>query len=302
MTYLLGQAIADSTRATYTSGARAFLHFASHYNRVNHTGNPLPASEETLLLFATFLTYRLKPRSIKVYLFAVRNLHIEQGFPNPLEGCLQLERLMRGIKRVYTEGPNQRLPITPMLLRSFGNHLNLSHYDHAMLWAAMLLAFFGFLRSAELLSLQASDVVPQSGALACSIRASKTDPFRRGTTILVAATGDASLCPVLAFNQYAARRPPGPGPLFQFLTGAPLARRNLNHLIKHLARRVGVEVERYATHSFRIGAATTSAAAGIPDWQIRTLGRWLSDAYHVYIRTPSDQLQAVPATLARTPI
>ena len=40
-------------------------------------------------------------------------------------------------------------------------------------------------------------------------------------------------------------------------------------------------------HSFRIGAASFAADAGMSDSQIRALGRWKSDAFHKYIRIPS---------------
>ena len=45
--------------------------------------------------------------------------------------------------------------------------------------------------------------------------------------------------------------------------------------------------EKYPLYgSFQIGAATTAAAYGIPVDVIKTLGRWKSQAYHLYIRIP----------------
>ena len=43
--------------------------------------------------------------------------------------------------------------------------------------------------------------------------------------------------------------------------------------------RLGLNVSEYACHSFRIGTATLSVLAGVPDHVIKTLGRWESEAY-----------------------
>ena len=47
----------------------------------------------------------------------------------------------------------------------------------------------------------------------------------------------------------------------------------------------GLDTSRYKGHSFRIGAASHAADKGFSDAQIRTLGRWKSDAFHLYIRS-----------------
>ena len=183
MNSLLQHAIAHTTRTTYNSGVQAFLQLSTLYQCCNTTGSSLPASEETLMLFATYLTYCLKPQPIKVYLYAVRNFHIEHGLPNPLQDCIRLQRLMRGIKRTFASCPNHR---PPAILRSFATHLDFQHYDHLMIWVAMLLAFFDFLRSSELTSLQVADITPRQSGFNCSIRSSKTDPFRRGAVVIIA--------------------------------------------------------------------------------------------------------------------
>ena len=54
----------------------------------------------------------------------------------------------------------------------------------------------------------------------------------------------------------------------------------------------GIAASAYAGHSFRIGAAAAARdlACGIPDSLIKTLGRWESAAYMVYIRIPHSPL------------
>ena len=57
----------------------------------------------------------------------------------------------------------------------------------------------------------------------------------------------------------------------------------------------------YAGHSFRIGAATSAAAAGIPAHMIQALGHWSSDAFKLYVRSSRDSLAPVSALLAACP-
>ena len=50
---------------------------------------------------------------------------------------------------------------------------------------------------------------------------------------------------------------------------------------------VGVDGAPFSGHSFRSGAATAAASQGINDATIKMLGRWKSEAYQLYIKTPS---------------
>ncbi len=206
----------------------------------------------------------LKPQSIKVHLYGVRNLHIENGFPCPLQGALQLRRLLQGIKRVKGLSPDSRLPITPSLLWRFFPQFDLSHYDHSMLWAAIMLALFGFMRCSELLSLKSSDLVRRSQSYEVTIRKSKCDPFRQGCTLTIIASGAWPLCAVVALDRYLARTTVAPGHgLFRFAN---------------------------STH------------VGIPDWRIQALGRWSSDCYLRYIRLRPTEADSVATRLAQAPL
>ena len=60
-----------------------------------------------------------------------------------------------------------------------------------------------------------------------------------------------------------------PGPLFTFGDGRPLTRQQLFTSVQAILNGAGFSGF-YSAHSFRIGAATTAAARGVPD-----LLRWL---------------------------
>ena len=88
------------------------------------------------------------------------------------------------------------------------------------------------------------------------------------------------------------------GPFFKFASGVPLSRELLVSRLREALRPSGLEVGKYSGHSFRIGAATTAAAVGIEDSLIKTLGRWKSAAYLLYVRVPWDQLASASKQLS----
>ena len=110
--FFLYQGLAPSTRRVYLSAQRRYVDFCRQDGHLSPDGALLPADEQSLMRFASFLADSLHHSSIKVYLSAVRSLHIDNGLPDPLINCLQLQRLLRGIKRVQGSSTSKRLPIT----------------------------------------------------------------------------------------------------------------------------------------------------------------------------------------------
>ena len=147
--FYLTNGLAPSTRQVYASAQRQFLDFCSQDTPFEPSQPLLPASEQTLMRFCTHLADRLHHSSIKVYLSAVRSLHIDYGFPDPIVNRLQLQRLLRGIKR--HQGPNlpQHQPVTADLMSVLHKSLDFVSTDSVMLWTAYFLGFFGFLRAGE---------------------------------------------------------------------------------------------------------------------------------------------------------
>ncbi len=283
----------------------------------------LPISQELLCYFASYLGREgLAFSTIKGYLSAVRNLQITYGFPSPFDTPTpKLNQLLRGIK--ITRGkqgcvPKRKLPITPTILRQVRLVWNeVGHdYDHTLFWAAATTCFFGFMRAGEIAlkvneqfdnssHLSFADVATDSRSnptyVQLTLKASKTDPFRSGVNIVLGTTGD-DLCPVSALFSYLRKRGSNPGPLFLRENGTPLtcsAFVSQFRLALVKAGYPGSETRQYSGHSFRAGAASTAAALGMEDSLIKTLGRWESSAYLIYLRLPREDLQSVSRRLSR---
>ena len=128
----------------YRSAQRQFIDFCTLDGYVSSNGSLLPTNAQTLLRFCSHLAGRLHHSSIKVYFSAIRSLHIDQGFLDPLENCLQLQPLLRGIKRHQGSTLPHRQPVTSHLMRFIQRSLDTHNSEHVM-----LLGFFGFLRAGE---------------------------------------------------------------------------------------------------------------------------------------------------------
>lgn len=272
------------------------------------------------MYFASHLANTVSYETVKLYLVAVQDLHRELNFPlklTEMHTC-RLQKVLTGIKRLIPTKRHDRFPITLTVLRSIHSNLKpeFSHnLNHVMLWAAFTLAFFGFLRSSEFtcngpfdpsLHLTCNDItlLPNSYSpshMLVHIKQSKTDPFRQGHTLTIAKSS-SPICSVMAMKDYLLQaQPTSSQPLFAFVRPKQwLTRNNLTMDLRTILQHCGLPANNFYSHSFRIGAATTAAKAGLPPWLIKVLGRWSSDCYERYIRTPKCTIFEVPKLLANT--
>lgn len=282
---------------------------------------PFPISERLLTYYAAFLAEDgLKEQSIKTYIAALRHLQITMGLPDPRDtsSLPRLRLVLTGIKRIQAEAGGSvrrpRLPMTPPILQRIRSLWNSrpTRADYVMPWAAVTLCFFGFFRSGEITvpSREAFDARVHLGwgdvaidnrtnpqMVKVHLRRSKTDQFGSGVDVVIGKTQD-SLCPVAAVCAFMAQRGTSPGPFFVFPDGTPLTKPRFVEIIRAALEELGLPQEQFAGHSFRIGAATTAAQAGLEDSTIMMLGRWNSAAFLRYLRTPRESLAAATAQLS----
>ena len=319
-------ALADATRRNYVKGNKAFTNFCLQLGLLDKRGLIFP-SEENLMYFAAHCAgvKGLSPSTIHNYLYGIRSWSINQGLPDPLrtasgQPLLRLARVLRGIKKCHRVTTNKRLPITSEILRALNKLLGSSCFgktDDSMMLAAINLAFFAFLRCGEFTiptgssfdatrHLSIGDIFFYPNrihpiSMTVRLKYSKTDPFGRGQVITLYSTGSFT-CPVMTMQRYLSSRSwLMDQPLFITREGKPLTRNYFICLLRDALSKLGFASKFYSGHSFRIGAATTAAAAGLQDWLIRALGRWSSDCYKLYIRMPSTTLRSALLSLASCP-
>ena len=300
-------ALAQSSRKVYDTAHNQFLSFCTAMHFV-----PYPVNEDCLRLFAVSLARRVSPNTIQVYLSSLRffNIQMNHGYPFPSMPCLKL--LLRGIKQGIGKQPRKppRLPITITALRFIQSVIKsslLSTYDQVMLWSACCLAFFGFLWGSEFTAPLPNSYLPGCTLLVSDIntgidsqlyvrvKMSKDDPFRQGHVLLIAPTNT----PICAMRFFLQCRGNSPGPLFKFANGTFLTRNKMNFFIKSWLSPLHLDTNRFSSHSFPIGAASTAAAAGLPSWLIQALGRWSSQCYIRYVRMFPLTISAVPRQLVQ---
>lgn len=264
---------------------------------------PFPATVQSLASWVASLGHRrLQVKSIKSYITGVRSAQLDIGatraelevFHHP-----SLERLVNGIKRLQGEaGRRERRPITRPILLQMLALLNQDTLHGATFQAAFSLAFAAFLRigefthsAAELNSdpsefqewhVTRGSIFLEKDWLELSLPASRTDPFRHGITITVAASHDAG-CAVASlrhlFRRFPSRKT---APLFNTDTG--FTRQFFTNTLRQILSDLGY-TGHYAGHSFRRGAATWAKEMGLTDREIQLLVRWKSNSYLLYIDT-----------------
>lgn len=263
---------------------------------------------------------RLAPQTIKTYLSAIRYMQITLGLPEPKEfsSLPRLRLVQTGIRRTHAQrvpAPAKvRLPITPAILYRIRDlwSSRAKDPDTIMLWAAASLCFFGFFRSGEItvpsvkafdpkVHLSWGDVAVDNNtspsALQVTLKRSKCDQFSQGVKVYVGSTKN-DICPVAAVLAYMASRGAGKGPFFCFANNQPLTKSKFTDHVRQALQALGLPYLDFAGHSFRVGAATAAAKAGLEDSIIRTLGQWNSSAFLLYIRTPKEDLARYSHTIS----
>lgn len=262
----------------------------------------MPCTPPVLALFIAFLFSRhYAPSTVHTYISAIGYSHKLLGFSDPSK-IFYISQMLKGYSKIGFR-LDSRLPISlPILHRLISSAPQLpgSPYQICQFQAMCSLAFFAFLKVGEMsissnpkaappLQLsQLSKLLNAKGkieAFKVSIQNFKHSYNQAPFSLII--YRQQSFCPVQLLLNYIVLRGTQPGPFFSTVDGAPVSRTSFTDLLSLAIRYCGLDPSRYKGHSFRIGAATHAAERGFSDTQIRSLGRWKTNAFRKYIRVPS---------------
>jgi site-specific recombinase XerD len=261
------------------------------------------------------VTFKLLARSIKRKLSGVAWYFVKNFQRNPLHDLEAAHVFLRDLSS-KDPPPNPKIPATPQLVELTCTMIDQSSIGGAAVAACICLMFWIMLRSVEILKPDIEEIDPervitwgdiimrrslgyeeekcndedyQEGrAMTVKIVSYKNDKIVATRTI--EQNDKSPTCPVKAIKLlHAVLKAKGVPcqanrPVCQ-LEGKRqfISRTQISELLKAVAIKCGCNPNKFASHSLRRGGASAYAAAGVPDEDIKRFGRWLSDAYKLYV-------------------
>ena len=298
-------AYSSGTNKAHTIQWKAYIKFA-----LQHKFQILPVSTEILCMYARFLARSFKSSdSISNYVSGLRVLHTLLDYPTQAFTSIQYRLTIKGLTRNLQHRRAQASPVTPTMLVTFLQYLDLANPVDATCWALFVLVFYSMARKSNLVpdSVKSFDQDKQLtrekvlvGKQCLVLKWSWAKNIQYGQKIHkvpLVAIQDSPLCPVKAYLNMCSLVPAGPKQAaFSIPKGksvVPLTYHQFQAKFRHLVKLGGWDPTKFSTHSFRRGGATCAFQAQVPAALIQVQGDWASDAYKQYINMELKQRLAV---------
>ena len=259
---------------------------------------PILVTTVSTFIVHNYQTRNLKAASIRRMLAGIQfharcnNPDYPSLFSNPA-----IRLLLKVFNKPTPQVSDKRLPITPetmqMLISALRKGL-FTPFINTLLEGVFLNAFYDFMRPGEFTS-NTQSFNPTRGLTLSKIRFSphfftiflkhsKTDSSEAGVFIKTCRL-NTCFCPYSSMTRYLKIcLPTLDSPLFILPNGLPMTALWFREYLAFVISKCGLSPTHYTGHSFRIGAATTTAKLGLPINSIKLLGRWSSSAYESYMR------------------
>lgn len=311
--HFLKGAWGDGTLKSYNSGVVKLLRFAT-VKKIEKS-ELLPISATTLKQFVVWASKKdvsiaredesVKTSTLKSYIAGVKAWHLFHDEDYPHHANEAVKTLLKASRMI--ESKNQQIEKTrsPVLISDLVILLEVlptqGEKGLAMLTAA-LTAFWGTARLGELLADSPTKWLPRwtdlewaEDRLSVKIQLLNAKTAKPGEVQTIHLhRQDSLLDPVLILEAWYAFRPrKQTEEIFSVLANDKVRRLGKQETINHLravwnARRTSKKQLLHG-HSFRIGGASLRWNLGASKEEVKSCGRWQSDAYRVYLRKFSDR-------------
>lgn len=257
----------------------------------------MPAEPLIVACYLTEVTAKASTFSpVRMASAAIAAFHHGVGLPSPTEDRM-VQSVREAAQRLLPDGVNKKEPlelqhVEDICRRFTGPECSL---EDLMVCTAISLAFFAFFRYSDLARLHWDTCEDYIHHLDLFLEQRKTDQFREGQWVVVAAFPDSPACPRSLLHRLRQRlgaAASGRRPVFStvgkdgYSSRSALPYKTCRELFLAKFAAVGLDTALFGTHSCRAGGATLAANLGVPDKLWREHGGWRSArAAQGYVKT-----------------
>lgn len=263
----VAHSLSKNTLRAYGSDWRDFTAWCD-----DHDQTTLPATPATIALYAAALVRRgRKAATIDRRLSAIKHFHRWAGFSESPTDTVEVETLMRGIRRTIGTAQPGKAPALTATIRQLVEVCPADTLIGMRDRALLLLGFAGAFRRSALVALNMSDVAFQHDGLVVTIRRDKTDQEGHGREIGIPYGSTPITCPVRTLRQWLDQAQITGGPIFRSFSKRRVLQAQRLHadevarIVKRRCRDAGIDPTAYAGHSLRAGFVTAAAMAGVQE-------------------------------------
>ena len=304
------QARAPKTIKSYTTGYQKWTTMAAQYQF-----EVLPANPITMSLFLLSMIQSNQSISfIENTFYGIKYFHTTLLHKDPMDHPLP-KAMLEVAKRRNKKLTHRKSPLTLENLTKIHELLTSVPITLMNLRSVtmILIGFMGFLRFDELSKIRCADISFHETYLKLFIESSKTDCYRDGCWVHLAANA-SNTCPVRNLIDYSQLAELDVTTdvdqyIFRGITktktgerlrskNVPLSYTRVRELMLSAFKAIKLPIEKYGTHSLRAGGASLAANSGVADRLFKRHGRWSSDrSKDMYVQDNIEQLLSITTSM-----
>lgn len=304
---LLQASVAPATKRKYD----AYWSRWSVYSR-NHGHVALPASADSVAMFLASVAADGSRTNVMSAAASMSWFHVIAGYEAPTKSP-KTSAVLAGAKRLLAAPPRRMEPATLSIVRQVvSGGTGATDFARQRVTFYVVIAFFGFLRFSDVRRLRVKHF-KFSGHLTLHLPHSKTDQFRQGSDVLIAAMAGKEYCPYRIAKQFIERLQACRGSDAETFVLTNVTRKagesrvastcisasTLTAQLRSALSGMGIHADKYSLHSLRAGGATAAAAAHAPRELIKLHGRWKSDCVDGYIQVTAKDRLALSSAIGK---